>query len=192
MERRSRSSDYEYLCDIFTTDRLYERFDFIERAARQFIHDRDVEEYVSVSLASIGNAVIDYFADIARLKDFHNVDRINPNRVAAYCAYWIYKREPLVLCKEPDDELLESKPYLADINEWFCTTLFLVMTYDMKKPLVGDGISVTKWKDIVNLINYYFVYRVVTQQSLELMLVALDTTSMYAKVSVEDDSDSSR
>lgn len=58
---------------IFIRDRA---FDFLSRICRD--HNIAFEDYFFVSDELIEEAVIDYFADLARLKDFHKLEKAQP------------------------------------------------------------------------------------------------------------------
>ena len=182
MTEKNREKSYEYLIKEFGEDLLKDRFAFIMKASEQFISDRKIDAFVKIDTHAIKSLIIDYFADISRLKKFHEIERTNPIKVAAYTAYWTYKRKPLILSTSPADKDIITKPYLQDINEWFCTFLMLAMLYDFRYPLIGENIFYNKWLIFIENLNYFFIYRVVTPQSLELVLTSLDVNSVYQKL----------
>ncbi len=66
-----------------------------------------------MSVSLLNQAVIDYFADIDRLKNFHKIDKINYLKVHAYSAYWLLRRKPIQIIQEDEDT------ELAFMNENF-------------------------------------------------------------------------
>ncbi len=82
----NRTTHYEYLIKEFGKEKLSDRYIYLQEAAQSFIKSRDIHDIVCVSDAAMNNIVIDYFADIDRLKKFHNIERVNSNKVAAYTA----------------------------------------------------------------------------------------------------------
>lgn len=182
MKERNRIADYEYLIQEFGEEVLENRFLLIKHAAERSLKDWDIIRYVNISHRAIKNAVIDYFADISRLKNFHEIEKTNFIKVASYTAYWIYKRHPLSVVTDPSIEELKAKPFLHDINEWFCTHLMISMIYDSRKPLIKNhepSEALKKWREFKLTLNYLFVYRIVTLHSLELSLIALDANPPY-------------
>jgi len=86
---------YKYLIDEFTEDVLINRFLFICSMAEKFIKDRASGELIGIDEYLINHVVVDYFADVLRLKKFHQSEKINYIKIASYLSYWIYKRKPL-------------------------------------------------------------------------------------------------
>lgn len=41
------------------------------------------------------DAIMDYFTDVYRLKEFHKIKNINMIKIVAYEVYWILKRKPI-------------------------------------------------------------------------------------------------
>lgn len=92
---RNKKRDYQYLIRHFTAKKLKERWAFLVNTATFLIKDRQVEEYVLVNKKLIDEIVLDYFADIKRLKDFHGINKADLSKIAAYTTYWVLKRRPL-------------------------------------------------------------------------------------------------
>jgi hypothetical protein len=177
----NRTQSYLYLIEEFTEEKLEERFLFLYECAKIFIRDYEVSQYVDFSIKALKDVVIDYFSDIKRLKDFHNLNRVNIYKIAGYTAYWIYKRKPLYLKKEPSSEDIVRQPYLDDINEWFSSFMLLYIIYDRRQPILRDDRTVEHYINLINQLNYFLVYRQVTQYSLELIAFALDTLPAQQK-----------
>lgn len=107
-----------------------------------------------------------YFADIFRLKEFHELDRTNLPKVYAYEAYWILRMSPLQLINGVSDDLLW-------INEKFITTILIS---DIVASIDKENIDFEKYpvlKELAELMVYNFKYRVYTAQSLEMTLKAV-------------------
>ena len=61
---------YDYLFKEFGEKKVRERFIFLKEKALRIIDVRGLNNYLSVSDSLISEIVIDYFADVKRLKDF--------------------------------------------------------------------------------------------------------------------------
>lgn len=59
-----------------------------------------------------------YYADIYRIKEFHELDRTNLPKVYGYSVYWIVRMSPLQLVDMVSDNLLW-------INEKFVVTVLI-------------------------------------------------------------------
>ena len=173
-------SSYKNLIENFTEEKLKKRFSLIYAAAKDFIKCRGLEDYVFIDTVAIKEFMVDYFSDILRLKEFHNIERTNPTKVAAYTAYWIQKRKPLNIIKRIPPEIYQKKPYAKHLNEYFASNLLIGMNYNTKEYLHHDKWD--KWNLFHNNLLYFLIYRVATAQSLELALLALDATPIHPKI----------
>ena len=180
---KKRDSSYQYILDHYKEigvdpiKKLEDRFIFLFEAANVYIECLDLKEYLWVSRKLIGDIVEDYFADIIRLKQFHDIPLVNDIKIAAFSAYWINRRKPLVFKKDPDNSIVEKEPKIKDINEWFALSVMISMIYDQSKHLqIGLDVR-TKYIDFLDLLHYNLTYRIITPQSLELALIALEGTA---------------
>ena len=48
--------------------------------------------------------MLDYYADIFRLKEFHDIQYVRTEKIFAYTAAWIVKRKPLQFIHDTDEE----------------------------------------------------------------------------------------
>ena len=130
---------------------------------------RGLGEVAFVDEDLLHHAVMDYFADIQRLKDFHGIELANKNKIVAYEAHWILRRKPIQIVKERSND--------ADVwylNEAFLTTLIAqecLSPYE-SEPL-GDSIGMMR--DYLDHLLYHLKYRNVDAQSLELVIDAFST-----------------
>lgn len=97
--------------------------------------------------------LLDYFADIFRLKDFHDIEKVRTEKIFAYTIAWIIRRKPLQFIHYTDDE--------KDIfvNERFAAYLMVneCLSCGNKKYISSENMD--KWKDYIDLVLYYFKYR---------------------------------
>ena len=70
------SYDYDEIVKSFGEKKLAKRYDSIETAMSEFIRRFKLENKVKISTCLLNQAIIDYFTDIYRLKDFHKIDKI--------------------------------------------------------------------------------------------------------------------
>ena len=146
MERDDARS-YEYLLDHFSEEKIKERFVFLLKTAKRFLENLGIEQYVVINENIVEEIVVDYFADIKRLKDFHEIEKTESCKVGAYTAYWIYKRKPLHLKENVDRELLKELPYLIDVNDWFASTVMVAVVFDTRERLFKDAEALRMWNE---------------------------------------------
>ena len=157
--------DYEEILEHFGKDKIISRYEAIENIMESFIQKCNYQDKVKIADSVLNQAIIDYFMDIHRLKNFHHIDKINFIKIHAYSAYWILRRKPIQIIND-DDEDTE----LAFVNENF------VATYLMRF-LRGEykGVTIRKedrlaYDDFIDNLHYALRYRTITAQTLETIL----------------------
>ena len=85
---------YDDLIVQFGEEKLEHRFLFLLSKAQHFVAKRyghlfDVKKHLRIDETILAEVVLNYFVDIDRLKEFHGIDSTEPQKVAAYTAYWV-------------------------------------------------------------------------------------------------------
>ncbi len=157
--------DYQYLLQEFGEEKIASRYKTIYCYLEDYIKRHGLEEKVIISEGLLGQMIIDYFVDIYRLKDFHNIKKINATKIHAYSAYWILKRKPLQVV-----DVKDSSQDLIFVNERFvCGYLMRFLTeLDYSVALLEERKQ--DYIEFVDNLMYFCQYRVNTPQMLETML----------------------
>lgn len=156
--------DYNYIIERVGQQKFRERLDEMIASADQYIQEAGYGEHVACNERIMLNVLLDYFADIFRLKDFHGIENTRTEKIFAYTAAWIVKRKPLQFIHETDDE--------KDIfvNERFA--VFLILNECLlcgEKKFVSQE-NREKLDEYIDLVLYYLKYRECNPQVLELMI----------------------
>ena len=81
----------------------------IHKLAEEFYKDYGLEGNVYFSDSIFEGCLVDILVDIARLKHFHDISRVNYIKFIAYTASWCLKRKPFQLllqaCGCSDDNM---------------------------------------------------------------------------------------
>lgn len=158
------TDDIQYLQkNGINSDDIVSRYLSILRRLEEFITAKKIAQCVMVDQELLKTAIYDYFVDIARVKDFQQIPRANPEKVSGYMAYWLLKRKPM--------QVTRPFPGSRFINELFVTT-FLVTSILAEKNLKSTQCEKTIFNKFQSLLFYHLKYRSITQQSLELMIEA--------------------
>lgn len=159
--------NYNYLLTKFEEKVIKERYNYMEQRATAFIKKSNLEKDVYLNHNSLNVVILDYFADLARLKDFEGIERTNKNKITAFMSYWWLRRKPIQIKTDG----IENED-LVYINEKFISTLISkdFMYTNTKKTMSNDQCD-----KCLEHIYYHLKYRVYTAQTLELMLMAADT-----------------
>jgi hypothetical protein len=158
-------TDIEYLHKSgIDNGRIARRYRKILEAVHKFINMKGVAQSIVVDGKILKTAVYDYFVDIARIKEFHNIDKVNFEKIYGYTAYWLLRRKPI--------QVVKPFPGSEFINE------LLVAAYTISNILTEKRIDGNKcaknatFNKFQLLLLYNLKYRPITQQSLELMVEA--------------------
>lgn len=180
MATKAKSYDYSDVLAAFGKDKIEKRYETLQKYLEAFIKRHKYERKVSIAESVLNQAVIDYFADIHRLKNFHHIEAVNYLKIHAYTAYWILRRKPLQIIEDNADDV-----ELAFVNERFVASyLFQYLRGDYTDVIIVESERVAYFEFVKNL-EYYLRYRVVTPQMLETMLEAYQAGVSFQK-SVEN------
>lgn len=165
MAMNCKKYDYVELVDSFGEDKIKKRYTTLYEYMDSFIKRNKYENQVVIADSVLNQCIIDYFADVYRLKEFHDIEKINYVKIHAYTAYWLIRRKPLQIIKD-DIENID----LAFVNEKFVASYLIqylrgkhesVFILEEDRPL---------YMEFVKNLEYCLRYRVITPQMLETML----------------------
>lgn len=159
-------NNYQYLLECFPGDTIFNRYSAILTQLVDIIEKMDLGNCVRIDTDLLALSVLDYFADIARLKQFHNISKTNVQKIYSYGLYWLLRRHPVQIITQV------SETYLH-INE----KIAIALTFPKILEEMGiDYKDCSEAKEITNnfidLLYYNLKFRVYTPQSLELMIEA--------------------
>ena len=158
--------DYNMILDYFGEEKVSGRIEQIYNEMMDFLRDYDLDEVAYVHRITLCHAVMDYFSDIKRLKDYQPIERVNEIKIKAYETFWLLKRKPLQLIGQAEDDKL------IYINEKFLLMRLasFMLGNEMATPLVGD--KGKAFKNYLDTLYYYLKFRRCDPQSIELALLA--------------------
>lgn len=177
---------YEGLIDDdILSERVESRFNQIKKEIDLFLEKGNYSEYAECNDVLLGYAIIDYFTDNARLKEFHKITHTNSAKIYSYTAYWLLREKPIQIIK--NEEFNRDENFAANkansilyLNEKFVASYILSnilsdlnvnLNYIDSSENLKDSIG-----DFANLLVYNFKYRSFNPQSLELMITAFKTS----------------
>ena len=158
-------SDIKYLKAVgIDNRRIARRYRKILEMIHSFINVKGTTQSVIVDGKILKTAVYDYFVDIARVKNFHNIDKVNFEKIYGYTAFWLLRRKPIQVIK----------PFAGSefINE-LLVAAYIISNILAEKRLDGNKCAKNAtFNKFQLLLLYNLKYRPMTQQSLELMIEA--------------------
>lgn len=176
METKRKSNDYSDILVAFGKPKIEKRYETLYEYLSAFIKRHKYEGKVIIAESVLNQVVVDYFADIHRLKNFHHIEAINYLKIHAYTGYWILRRKPLQII-EDDPKDVER----AFVNEQFVASYLLqYLRGDYTEVIIIENERVSYLEFVKNL-EYYLRYRTVTPQMLETMLEAYQAGISFQK-----------
>ena len=160
---------YEAILNYFGETTVMNRYEYIYDKMKDYIHERNLESSLNINVNILQQAVMDYFADIYRLKEFHKIEHINKAKIAAYEVYWLCRRKPIQV--NPG----EQNQKLIFANEGFLTTF---IAYECLLPNEVEPLSEKQSEEFLRFlrqVNYHLKYRNYDKQCLELMIYSFHT-----------------
>lgn len=165
MAMNSANYDYEEIVNHFGKEKIENRFNTLEEYLNIFIERSKFKDCVKLSYVLLGQAIIDYFADIYRLKDFHDIDKANYVKIHAYSAYWILRRKPIQIMDENPEDV-----DLAFVNEDFVASYLLQYLRGNNLGVVIKQDDRLEYDEFMKNLKYVLRYRTVTPQMIETIL----------------------
>ena len=166
---------YDELVQKFTEKVIKSRLNQISEEMLDFLRTYNLTEVAYINEMALSHAIMDYFSDVSRLKEYQDIEKINNIKIKAYETFWLLQRKPLQLkCQLEDDKYLY-------VNEKFLLTRLasFMLGEDINKPLIDEkGIA---WTNFLNTLYYYMKFRRCDAQSIELMLLAFKAGQMMER-----------
>jgi hypothetical protein len=187
MQWRHTPGSYEYLITgkYFTDDEgnnlapgiFAERYTTMFKMLQALLKNYGLDTFCSVNPRLLQDAVMDYFADIARIKDFHPIIHVQRNKIYAYEAYWLLRNNVIQL--DGDEEIPDE---FLHINEVIISHLFVWLLAKQVHESFSADIQIDNLKDKLensdfmsgwrDKLEYDFLFRPYTAQTL---LLTFDT-----------------
>lgn len=173
---------YQDLLSEFGKEQLEEMFIFLVDRATYYIKFFELNysvdaSHFKISETYIKEVIIDYFADIKRLKPFHNIKEIHPIKRAAYLGYWLTRRKPIQMVKDFTQEELVGKDRLTCVNEGFAVSIIMAVLF-----VDSSSVPSTHSDNLIKFyhhLHYHLKYRVINPQILELAIVGFYTNQLF-------------
>jgi len=151
---------------------------------QELLKKRSLLDYCTVNKQLLWKAVLDYFEDIARLKEFNGYKRVQIEKIIAYETYWLLRNHPIQIDKQDD---IDDK--YVHINEYIFSFLFIkniVTRLDQKfKSDIQIDDFIEKFEehelsdDFRKKLYYTFKFRTYTPKSLLLVIEGFMTAAEF-------------
>ena len=148
-----------------------ERFLTLFKMLQSLLEKYGLDTYCSVNRRLLQNAVMDYFADIARIKDFHPIKHVQRNKIYAFEAYWLLRNHIIQLDGDegiPDNFLYINERIISHLFVWLLAKeLHEHFSADIQIDFLKDKLEsseyISEWRE---RLEYDFLFRTYTAQTL--------------------------
>jgi len=164
---------YDFIVEYFGKETIEDRYRYLYDKMQHYIWIREIHDTHYISEDVLHQTVMDYFADVYRIKEFHNIEHINIMKIVAYEVYWILRRKPIQIKEQ------ESKNTNIFANEGFCTTF---VAHEFLLPNETDPLDESEQEKFIKFLQhlyYSFKYRNIDKQSLETILFSFETGKIF-------------
>lgn len=157
---------YDELMDTVGQEVIESRIMQVSQEMLDFLQANNLEQVAYIHQMALTHAIMDYFSDIQRLKDYQQIEHVNEIKIKAYETFWLLKRKPLQLKEQIEDDRL------LYVNEKFLLTRLtsFMLDSEINMPILGE--KSIAFKNFLNTLYYYLKFRRCDAQSIELMLLA--------------------
>lgn len=164
--------NYEELVSKVTKEKIQSRIEQISKEMLDFLKDNDLLEIAYVHDMALTHAVMDYFSDIQRLKEYQKIEHVNEIKIKAYETFWLLKRKPIQLKEQLEDDRM------LYVNEKFLLTRLtsFMLGENKNMPLIEK--KKLAYTNYLDTLYYYLKFRRCDAQAIELMLLAFEAGHM--------------
>lgn len=161
---------YRDITEKVGIDVIKKRFMDLNQAYVDFINRENIADKVTINSFMLIHAIMDYFTDITRLKDFHKIDFTNSYKTMAYEISWLLRRKPIQVLEDQQEELVY-------VNEKFILSYAINFITTTKESIRYQDLSEIKrqcFNGFIESFYYHLKYRNCSAQSLELALLSFE------------------
>lgn len=166
-------ASYDELIAEFSEEVIQSRISQISQEMIDFLNTYELNSVAYINTMALTHAIMDYFSDIKRLKDYQNIKLVNDIKIKAYETFWLLKRKPIQLKEQIDDD---RQLY---VNEKFLLSRLssFMLGDEYNTPLVDD--KAKAYRNFLDTLYYYLKFRRCDAQSLEIMLLAFNAGKLF-------------
>lgn len=159
-------TQYEDIVAEFSEQVIKNRYATLYKEYTAFLESLGISSDVRIDEMILTHAVMDYFTDISRMKEFHHIRQIGERKSLAYETYWLLRRKPLQVLKAEGEE-----EFWAFLNEKFAFTRIASFLMQDQKSVILDETSKKALLNFLDTLYYFLKYRDYDPKMLELVLM---------------------
>lgn len=167
----SKEKDLEHIRELMAKYDFSKRYENLLIQIQDVLEALDILDKVEINTDLLGQAVLNYFEDVDRLKEFADIKRPNEDKIYGYETFWLLRDKPIQVTDR-------NMPYeYLYINEKVFT--WILISKMLKEANIDIDSNNPRLMPFLKLLYYNFKFRNFTQQSLELMITAFFCGCMF-------------
>ena len=168
--------NYQQLLEDIGQENFDSRFDELLKQINAFLDEGKYDKTIVCNERILYHVLLDYYVDISRLKEFHEIKHTKTDKKIAYLIYWLDRRKPIQITQFLSDE--------KDIfvNERFCCFLLLNECLISESEHINTKLNDENMKvfeKYIDMLLYYFKYRHLDAQMLELVIESFKAGRLF-------------
>lgn len=160
----SKEKEREHICYLLKNYNFEKRYENLLTQMQDVLEALGILDKVNINTDLLGQAVLNYFEDVDRLKKFEGIERTNEDKIYGYETFWLLREKPIQV---NDNDIPNEYLY---INEKVFTCMLISKM--LKEADIHPDSKNAHLMPFLKLLYYNFKFRIFTQQSLELMITA--------------------
>ena len=167
----------QYLVDV---EKFQQRYCKLLEGMEAYIKGSGYEKDLYVNPSVLAAAIRDYFVDISRLKDLHNVSHANSIKIVAYTSFWLLKYKPIQIIGVERELIYANERYIFSY----------IMDFLNQNIELSDNLYSSQKQGLNSFretLFYFLKYRFHEPSSLEFVIISFFSGQIYQ--SNEDISD---
>ena len=151
----------QYLMDKYPFEKRYKE---LLTQMQDVLEALGIMDKVKIDTDLLGQAVLNYFEDVDRLKEFEGIKRTNEDKIYGYATFWLLRDKPIQIT---DDDIPYEYLYINE-KVFIC----MLISKMLKEAGMDSKTKNSRLLPFIKLLYYNFKFRNYTQQSIELMVSA--------------------
>lgn len=100
----SKNVSYQQLVSRIGEEKIEKRYQFLHEEMIKFIQRMEAESLLMINERVLMHAVLEYYEDIEKVKNAHELEHTNSPKVLAYTSYWLLRRQPIQIITQNDED----------------------------------------------------------------------------------------
>lgn len=166
-------SNYHSLIEEFGIDTIKDRYKIIYAEIQEFFSSIKSDEKLHIDEVILMHAILDFFTDVSRLKNFHKIQNVNSIKNIAYESFWLLRRKPIqtnLNVPNSNENVLDDK--LAFSNEKFVfSRIASFLVNNSGKIDLYNELNSKVFSNYLDTLYYFLKYRDYDAQMIEIMIM---------------------